>query len=45
MELGPDGSPEIKVRDVASGMLVAYSSMSADYGASLEEFIMDYMVD
>lgn len=44
LELGDSGDPEIKVRELATGFLVAYSSMEPDYESSMEEFIMDYFV-
>lgn len=33
---------ELKVRDLKSGFLVAYSSSRADYDQSLEEFASDF---
>ncbi len=45
LELGEEGSADIRVRDRVSGHLVAFSSTSADYDLSLEEFVLDYMVD
>lgn len=38
-------TPEIWVRDLQTGFLVAYSSMRADYISSLEEFANDYFLD
>lgn len=35
-------TPEIFVRDIATKLLVAYSSTKADYASSLEEFAWDY---
>jgi hypothetical protein len=34
----------LKVRDNATGFLVAYSSMQVDYAQSAEEFIYDYFL-
>lgn len=40
---GVTGS-EVSVRDVRTGLLVAYSSTRADFEDSLTEFVLDYMV-
>lgn len=34
--------PEIKVIDIQTGTLVAYSSTRADFDASVEEFVWDF---
>lgn len=44
LELGEEGSSDISVRDIKRGFLVAYSSTSADYDSSLEEFVGDYFL-
>ena len=43
MSVAPNG-PELKVRDLRTGFLVAFSSTQADYGQSIEEFAYDYFV-
>lgn len=43
LTLSPD-SPEIRVRDLRTAQLVAYSSTRADFDQSLEEFTFDYFV-
>jgi hypothetical protein len=37
-------SPEIRVRDLRTGLLVAYSSTRADFEQSLGEFVVDYFL-
>lgn len=34
----------VSVRENSSGLMVAYSSMQADFVPSIEEFVHDYMV-
>lgn len=41
----PRSGYEIKVRDILTGKLVAYSSTKADFNSSLEEFTWDYFAD
>lgn len=35
--------PIVSVRDVATGLLVAYSCSSADFDQALDEFIWDFL--
>lgn len=37
-----EDSPEIRVRDLRTGALVAFSSTRADFQQSLEEFVLDF---
>lgn len=39
------GFPVVSVRNLATGLLEAYSSAKADYEQSLEEFTEDYLRD